>query len=180
MTTHPLKWLRVPGFPDYEISENGRVRRIKSASGTRAGLLLKPSIAKRGNYLMYGLYKDGHFFCTQAGRLVALAFIGPPPSPKHEVAHNDGNASNNHYKNLRWATSKENHADRYKHGRIGKLKAEDVKAIRHRLQQRHKLRAIAEDFGVSYSLVYLISRSPHWTELRGEIRNAPSQTNDND
>jgi hypothetical protein len=35
---------------------------------------------------------------------VAEAFIGPQPSPRHQVAHYDGVRDNNHYSNLRWAT----------------------------------------------------------------------------
>jgi len=48
--------------------------------------------------------------------LVALTWLGKQPSEAHEVAHNDGVRTNNHRSNLRWATAKENQADRIAHG----------------------------------------------------------------
>ncbi|AXV72811.1 hypothetical protein CJO75_01120 [Ralstonia solanacearum] len=53
---------------------------------------------------------------TGIHRLVALTFLGPPPSRQHEVAHNDGNRANNIVTNLRWATHAENVADTFRHG----------------------------------------------------------------
>jgi hypothetical protein len=70
--------------------------------------------------------------------LICEAFHGPRPSPAHEVAHNDGVKVHNHASNLRWATPKENAADRSKHGTqqsgsnhpFAKLLDEDVPVIR--------------------------------------------------
>lgn len=42
-------------------------------------------------------------------RLVAYAFLGPPPTPEHtQVNHKDGNKSNNAVENLVWVTPAEN------------------------------------------------------------------------
>ena len=46
-------------------------------------------------------------------RLVAAAFLGPPPSPEHsQVNHKDGNKSNNTVKNVEYVTPAENNAHR--------------------------------------------------------------------
>ena len=50
-------------------------------------------------------------------RLVLMAFVGLPPSSAHVTRHLDGNRSNNVVENLAWGTSRENCADRTRHGR---------------------------------------------------------------
>lgn len=49
--------------------------------------------------------------------LVALKYIGEPPTEKHEIDHKDGNRANNEADNLEWVTKSENHLRAYKNGR---------------------------------------------------------------
>ena len=65
---------------------------------------------------MVALSVNGKLKSHLLHRLVALAFIGPQPSPKHEVCHNDGNPLNNVPGNLRWGTRSENLYDTVRHG----------------------------------------------------------------
>lgn len=58
---------------------------------------------------------DGYYIVGIKGRsrlihrLVALAFLGEPPSEAHTIVdHIDSDPANNHHTNLRWATHKEN------------------------------------------------------------------------
>ncbi|CAK9112039.1 unnamed protein product [Durusdinium trenchii] len=44
----------------------------------------------------------------QAHRIVAVEFLGPPPSNTAQVHHKDGNCSNNHKDNLEWVTPSQN------------------------------------------------------------------------
>lgn len=103
-------------FPDYEISNDGRVRRL-TRGGRRypIGYELKAKPHQRG-YLFYNLSRDGEEHTALAHRLVALEWLGEPPTPEHEVAHNDGSRTNNAVANLRWATLQENQDDRKRHG----------------------------------------------------------------
>ncbi len=109
-------WKQSGTFPSYEVSNDGRVRRL-NRGGRRypVGYELKPKPHCRG-YLVFSLRRDGVEYTMLAHRLVALTWLGQPPSEQHEVAHNDGVRTNNHVSNLRWATPAENQADRKIHG----------------------------------------------------------------
>lgn len=116
MSDLDIKWTVAAGFADYEVSECGRVRR-RTQGGRRypAGYELTAKPHQRG-YLVYILRSGGRDTTMLAHRLVALSWLGAPPSDRHEVAHNDGVRTNNHRSNLRWATPAENQADRKRHG----------------------------------------------------------------
>lgn len=49
-------------------------------------------------------------------RLICEAFWGPPPTAKHQAAHNNGQSFDDNPDNLRWATPIENMADQLLHG----------------------------------------------------------------
>ncbi len=98
-----MLWKEVPGFPGYEVSEHGDVRR-----GTKR---LKPERVQGSGRKRFGLSKGGRLYRLHAAHLVALAFIGPKPFDAAEVCHNDSFEHNNHYSNLRWDTRRGNVAD---------------------------------------------------------------------
>ena len=57
-----------------------------------------------------------HFECVH--RLVARAFLGPPPSPKHtQINHKDGDEGNNSVANLEYVTPSENQLHHYSNGK---------------------------------------------------------------
>ena len=104
-TIDPRSGRRVPGR---YVSSQGR---IKSKAG----------------YISCGHSRADGYSCTQiktmsmsqyrfesVHRLVAAAFLGPPPSPQHsQINHKDGNKSNNADKNLEYVTPAENTAHRF-------------------------------------------------------------------
>lgn len=77
-------------------------------------------LAKRahpqGYYVVCLLDKNGRRKTWKVARIIVTAFYGPRGSDMC-VAHGDGTRTNDHLENLRWATQKENAADRLKHGR---------------------------------------------------------------
>src|ERR1044072_496270 len=114
-----MEWRVVPGFEAYEISEFGEARRAMSGSNTYVGKYLKMQRGTKG-YIKYKLSNGagGRQSTVSAHVAVALAFIGPCPPDKSQVAHNDGNNRNNHFSNLRRATQAENMDDRRNHNKV--------------------------------------------------------------
>lgn len=114
-TTPAEQWRPVPDFEEYyEVSNLGRIRSLDRDYVNAAGrnrrvkgriivLVNKPS-GYKGVCLCVGGKQTG----KNVHRLVAMAFIGPPPFVKAEVNHKDGNKSNNHYSNLEWCSRAEN------------------------------------------------------------------------
>lgn len=136
--TDPEEWRHILGYEGvYEISSHGRVRRTGAAAGAVVGRILKKPLDGRG-YPFVWLYDGGVGKTHRVHRLLAEAFIGPPPFDGAVVAHADGNRENIDISNLRWATHSENEGDKVLHGisnhgsRNGntRLTEDDVRAIR--------------------------------------------------
>lgn len=105
------QWRPCVGYENfYEVSDAGRVRKLR---GTQK--ILSPGTIGPG-YQLIGFCVKGKREMFLVHRLVLSAFIGPPPSENHQGAHGDGNPRNNALSNLRWATPKENNADKILHG----------------------------------------------------------------
>lgn len=92
-------------FPSYEVDRAGKVYRRTSARGTRVGRRLRPS-ANRCGELTVGLMLDGRMRRALVRDLVALAFCGDPPTPRHRAARLDRDRSNNRPENLCWVVSR--------------------------------------------------------------------------
>ncbi len=91
----------------YDVSNLGRVRRVKAARGTRAGKIVKPLPIGRG-YRCFkinvkaasGRWKTRGLYIHHC---VAEAFIGPRPDGM-EVNHIDTDKTNNRADNLEYTT----------------------------------------------------------------------------
>jgi HNH endonuclease/NUMOD4 motif len=105
------EWRPVPGYLAYEVSNRGRVRRCRGARGWAAGHVLRPA-AGRGGHL-YVILADGNGKTRKhyVHRLVAMAFVGPPPFEDAFVLHQDDDAANNRPENLYWGTHQDNVLD---------------------------------------------------------------------
>lgn len=155
---------------NYEVSDEGQVRRHTAGRGTYPGRILRLKCSKQKKHWYYriGLTKGDITTDYSVHTLVCSAFNGPAPSPKHEVAHIDGDPHNNAASNLRWATPRENHADKIRHGTLlegercynTKISDQDVANIRllGALAVPPSQREIAELFGITQSYVGAILR----------------------
>ncbi len=161
-------WKPVLGYADlYSVSNLGEVFSV------RAQRVLRPGVLSSG-YRQVQLCRNGKREQVKVHRLVALAFLGEPPTPQHQVAHNNGNPAINCVENLRWATAQENQHDRRAHGTASlgeanyraKLTANDVRAIRASTQRNCDL---ARVYGVSWSQIYSIRCRKTWRHISKEI-----------
>lgn len=106
-------------------------------------------------------------------RIVCELAHGDCPSPKHETAHQCGHRDCVNGRHLRWATRKQNHADKLLHGTaqrgerhpMVKLKEIEVQAIR-ALRGKMKQRDIAAKFGITIATVVSIYGHRHWKWLQ--------------
>lgn len=178
-------WREIDGFPGYEVSCHGRVRSVArdvaTANGqTRhyRGIVFSPSSTNQHGHLKVGLRSGGRLAMRYVHQLVAIAFLGPRPLGM-VVAHCDGDPLNNRADNLRFATQKENEADKVRHGsrlsgdshprRI--LSAKDVATIRSRLADGLTQQAIATEFGVCRATISAISTGRSWGAYRFDAQN---------
>lgn len=158
------KWRSIPSFPDYEISDDGRVR--------KDGKLI--TIGKSYDGYPRTNFREGNKIYTRTIHpLVLEAFHSPRPAG-YDCCHNDGIKTNNHISNLRWDTRKNNCADAVKHGTTNagvkqwyhKLTAKDVVDIRKRYAAGETNAALAEEYKVWKSNISKITLRQSWKHIK--------------
>ncbi len=97
------RWAVIEGYPDYSVSNLGRVM---SRNCGRVGYILKQNLVSSG-YLAVGLRRNGKQNTVMVHALVAAAFLSPRPAG-YNVNHKDGIKANNTVFNLEWMTTAEN------------------------------------------------------------------------
>ena len=100
-------WKSISEYPNYEVSNTGKVRNINS------GRILKPRLAKGYERVIL----CDHNICKPktVHRLVAQTFIRDTNN-NLQVNHKDGNKLNNNVENLEWVTVSENLSHAYRIG----------------------------------------------------------------
>lgn len=130
------EWRVIPGYPDYQISNLGRVFSNRTSKPKLIG-------ATNRKYAAVGICNDAGEYATVAvHRLVAWTFLGPQKAGMY-VAHNNGDSRDNRLCNLRYATPKENAADARAHG-VLKLKFVPPNVIESRMVFVRRVDALVE------------------------------------
>jgi hypothetical protein len=154
-------WMPVSGYEyTYEVSNLGNVRSVDRWVDGRwkLGKLLAQRLNKGTGYPTVTL----RYEIATVHTLVAAAFIGPRPT-KHDVAHTDGDKTNNRVVNLRYATRKENCHDMVAHGtRTKRLSIEQVTEIKKSLLKFENQYDIANRYGIDQSNVSRIATGKNW------------------
>ena len=168
-------WRSIPGWDDYEVSKCGKIRRV--AAGQRGGFLGErtPYTCSTG-YKYICLRNGGKKKALAVHRLVAFAFIGPPPVLKPFAAHLNGDRTDNRAENLAWVSRSENERHKIAHGtsnrgernRSVRLTAEQVIEIRGLINAGSTHSDIASEYGVHPATIGSIAQGKSWSWLRND------------
>lgn len=114
-------WKPIPGHPNYEASNRGRIRSIpRTVTGKNntprrlPGHILKPFPDSQGR-LRVKLAQDGNNTMIAVHQIIARVFLGKNPGGMM-VCHNNGNHLDNRPENLRYDTMRGNMHDAVRHG----------------------------------------------------------------
>jgi hypothetical protein len=183
------EWRKIPGYPDYlEVSNLGRVRSWSTAGPKRElPYFKKISSAKSGPSSASGRvqifieYRNGKKYMrfARVGRLVLLAFVGPPPR-NTECCHKDDDPLNNSIDNIYWGTRRENITDAQRNGKMPisyrvrykgyrKIHPAWIPAIFRLRQGGITLQAIADIFEVHISQISRIINKKIHTEYKARL-----------
>lgn len=167
MIFNNIEFFPIPGADDYMVSRCGKVLSTKK----KPCIILKQFKDKLG-YMKVSIC-DGKTVKTRTVHsLSAITFLGSTPEG-HEIAHNDGNPSNNNIANLRFATFAENQADRAGHGTecrgeknpLAKLDDLRVKEARTLFKKGMTKTDIARRLGVTRSAIYYVLNGDTWNHV---------------
>ena len=171
------EWCNCSGYAGvYEVSTSGRVRRVGRTRGAQVGRICVGSPTKQG-YLSIRLQRNGQGRTFLVHRLVALSFLGEPPTD-HEVNHRDGVKTNNALVNLEYVTRAQNMLHAYQSGlrpRTSltsesspnvKLTPDQVRTIRTLyVPRRYGTPRLAREFGVHQTTIHKIISGKSWSDL---------------
>ena len=166
-------WRVVEGFPAYAVSNLGRVKRILPGQGTRKEPFLKCVPSVNHYYAVLHLHIAGKPYAKYLHQLVCEAFNGKAPTPLHIIAHNDGDSTNCRADNLRWATRRENEADKVIHGKAirgerhprTKLTEQQVHEVRKHIKNGETINKISRMYKVERYVIDHVATGHSWAWL---------------
>lgn len=148
----------IEDYKNYWIDTEGKVWSILRTGYKAGDVTEKPTLTEkrllksflRSGYPSIGLHKNSIQKFYSIHRLMAQTFLPNPENKKH-VAHSDGDKQNNNLNNIRWATPKENNADKRLHGTW--QGGENAPHVKLNNQKVKLIRMMYEDFNWNMSKI---------------------------
>lgn len=163
------EWRDIPGT-EYSVSSEGRVGSRRYGKWR----VLRPRPDGHG-YFSVAIYTESGRMEHRIHHLVAEEFLGPRPTPAHQINHKNGIRDDNQAVNLEWVTPSEN--TRHSFDALGKkaprgeahgnakVTETEVRAIRSRRAAGEPLMVIAADYGIGKANVGHIASRKNWAWL---------------
>lgn len=169
---------KIKDYPDYGIYSDGKIIRLTSRTNTKEGNVISHKTGTNG-YKYVCLSKPGNSpkkFSVH--KLVIDAYGQDKPEWAEQVAHLDGNKSNNSIENLIWVTAKENASHKKLHGThlkgadcyMAKLNDSDVIDIFNRRDRNESVRSIAQLYDICEGTVLSIEKGRNWKHLKLPVK----------
>jgi transcriptional regulator with XRE-family HTH domain len=161
------RWKPVARWPDYEVSDHGRIRSFRrKADGV---ITLGGKIAS--GYRQVTLRRDDERKRFSVHQLVLRAFVGSP-GPEQICRHLNGIPDDNRLENLKWGSQQDNADDRALHGsNVGPDPAVDLDTAKEILRwyvKGKKQEQLAKRYGCSRAVIsYIINREGAYADLEG-------------
>ena len=163
------EWRTIEQFPNYAVSNMGRVKRLTSRTNAKAGSILKPT--SDTEYPFLTLCSNGIKRTSPIHLLVAAAFLEKVDG-KDFVNHINGNKHDARLENLEYTNRRGNQIHAYRTGLQtidsesgnAKLTWEKVKEIRAQWESEDGLSypILAKRFGITRSNISMIIRERTW------------------
>lgn len=165
------EWKTIKEYPNYAVSNTGRVKRITSMAPTYIGKIIKPILKKDCGYLAVNLCRNNKVSQVLVQHLVCNAFLGSKPNKK-VCNHKDGNKQNNKRSNLEYITRSEDCIHAINLGlkkplrgselNRAKLKETDIPEIFYFKELGYTQKQISKKYGVDPSTISLVLSRKNW------------------
>lgn len=167
-------WKTIPGLPDYEASDQGRLRSYKRDKKAKEIPHLMACVPDEKGYLLANCTINSKGATQRVHRLIARAFIGEIPIG-HQINHKNGIKSDNRLCNLEICTPSQNQRHRtnvlgvnlkwYRSPGARKLTAQNIRDIRTKVASGRLFVDVARDYEVSANCISNIWKRKRWAHV---------------
>ena len=168
------RWKTIPKYPSYSISNLGRIKRVKTYQGCKAGRILSIKYINDRGYKVATLWKKNKKYILPLHILI-LSTFKKRPGPKYSSHHKNENKLKNYLSNLKWIEhgkhttlhhkGKECLAMRGRKNPAVKLTILQVRKIKKMLFNNISMPVISKETGINKSTIKNIKYGYTWKHI---------------